>query len=34
MGRTGAHSPTPWTNHQTDLSSRYTTDWNELRTVS
>jgi len=34
LGRTGTHSPAPWTNHQADLSPRYTTDWNELRTVS
>ncbi|HBD6104356.1 TPA: DUF4113 domain-containing protein, partial [Shigella flexneri] len=34
LGRTGAHSPTPWTNRQADLSPRYTTDWAELRTVS
>ncbi|GEO92161.1 DUF4113 domain-containing protein [Kocuria flava] len=34
LGRLGAHSPDPWANHQADLSPRYTTDWNELRTVS
>ncbi|MEX5271517.1 Y-family DNA polymerase [Kocuria sabuli] len=34
LGRLGAHSPAPWTNHQADLSPRYTTDWDELRTVS
>lgn len=34
LGRLGAHSPAPWANHQADLSPRYTTDWNELRTVS
>ena len=34
LGRTGTHSPTPWANRQADLSPRYTTDWNELRTVS
>ncbi|WP_272027969.1 DUF4113 domain-containing protein [Kocuria rosea] len=34
LGRTGAHSPAPLANHQADLSPRYTTDWNELRSVS
>ena len=34
LGRLGAHSPAPWANHQADISPRYTTDWNELRTVS
>jgi DNA polymerase V len=34
LGRLGAHSPAPWANRQADLSPRYTTDWNELRTVS
>jgi DNA polymerase V len=33
LGRLGAHSPAPWNNRQTDLSPRYTTDWDELRTV-
>ena len=34
LGRLGTHSPAPWANRQADLSPRYTTDWNELRTVS
>ncbi|WP_420107679.1 DUF4113 domain-containing protein [Kocuria marina] len=34
LGRLGAHSLAPWPNRQADLSPRYTTDWNELRTVS
>ncbi len=34
LGWLGAHSPAPWANRQADLSPRYTTDWNELRTVS
>ncbi|MGX5359101.1 DinB/UmuC family translesion DNA polymerase [Kocuria sp. KH4] len=34
QGRLGVHSPAPWANHQADLSPRYTTDWNEMRTVS
>jgi DNA polymerase V len=34
LGRPCAHSPVPWANRQADLSPRYTTDWNELRTVS
>ncbi|MGG7655250.1 DUF4113 domain-containing protein [Kocuria rosea] len=34
LGRLGARSPAPWRNRQADLSSGYTTDWAELRTVS
>ncbi|PLC10909.1 hypothetical protein AUQ48_16520 [Kocuria flava] len=34
LGRLGTRSPAPWANRQADLSPRYTTDWNELRTVS
>lgn len=34
LGRTGAHSPASWANSQADLSPRYTTAWDELRTVS
>jgi DNA polymerase V len=34
LGRSGAHAPAPWGNRQADLSPRYTTDWDELRTVS
>jgi DNA polymerase V len=34
LGRLGANSPAPWSNRQADLSPRYTTDWDQLRTVS
>ncbi|GGG67206.1 protein UmuC [Kocuria dechangensis] len=34
LGRSGTHSPAPWATRQADLSPRYTTDWDELRTVS
>jgi DNA polymerase V len=33
LGRFGARSPAPWATRQADLSPRYTTDWNQLRTV-
>lgn len=30
----GAHAPAPWRNRHEDPSSRNTTEWDELRTVS